>query len=153
MARTAASAARTRSDMRDEDARTFLRERFGPDAQIAVLRPGDWSTAYSVRTADADLVVRFSAYDEDFEKDAYAGRYSSAALPIPPILEWGRAARGFYAVAQRVSGEHLDGLDEARMRRVLPSLFAALDAMRAADLSAASHLGGRRADGRPTRPT
>src|SRR5439155_35576 len=46
-----------------------------------------------------------------------------------------------------------DGLDEARMRRVLPSLFAALDAMRAIDLSAASGFGGWRADGTTPRAT
>lgn len=126
----------------------FLRERFGRAAQIAVMRPGEWSTAYSVKTAGADLVARFSAYDEDFEKDAYATRYSSATLPIPPIIEWGPALGGFYAVARRASGEHIDGLDETRMRRVLPSLFAALDVMRAVDLSSASGFGGWRADGR-----
>ena len=55
----------------------FLRDRFGSAAQVAVMRPGEWSAAYSVKTADADLVARFSVYDEDFEKDAYAARYSS----------------------------------------------------------------------------
>jgi hygromycin-B 4-O-kinase len=128
--------------------RDFLRERFGPAAQIAVMRPGEWSAAYSVKTADADLVVRFSPYDEDFEKDAFAARYSSTTLPIPPIVEWGPALGGFYAVAPRMNGQHIDGLDEARMRRVLPSVFSATDAMRAVDLSAASGYGGWRADGR-----
>lgn len=131
----------------------FLRERFGSAAQIAVMRPGEWSVAYSVKTADADLVARFSAWDEDFEKDAYAARYSSAALPIPPIIEWGPALGGFFAIAPRVSGEHIDGLDETRMRRVLPSLFAALDAMRAVDLSAVSGFGGWRADGGTSHPS
>jgi len=126
----------------------FLRERFGPEARVAVMRPGEWSSVYSVRTADADLVARFSAYDEDFEKDAYAARYSSTALPIPPLVEWEPALGGFYAVAQRVSGEHIDGLDETRMRRVLPSLFAALDAMRSVELVGSSGFGGWRADGR-----
>src|SRR5688572_10684747 len=112
------------------------------------MRPGEWSAAYSVKTAVVDLVARFSAYDEDFEKDAYAARYSSPALPIPPIIEWGPALDGFLAVAERVGGEHIDGLDEIRMRRVLPALFAALDAMRAVDLSDASGYGGWRADGR-----
>ena len=126
----------------------FLRDRFGGTAQIQAIRPGEWSVPYSVRTADADLVVRFSAYDEDFEKDAFATRYSSPALPIPPIIEWGPALDGFYAVAERVGGEHIDGLDETRMRRVLPSLFAAMDAMREVDLSDASGYGGWRADGR-----
>ncbi len=117
------------------------------------MRPGEWSAAYSVRTAVADLVARFSAYDEDFEKDAYAARYSSTALPVPSIIERGPAGDGFYAVSERMPGEHLDGLDEARMRRVLPSLFGALDAMRSVDLSGASGFGGWRADGSTTHPT
>lgn len=133
--------------------RDFLRERFGPTAQIAVMRPGEWSVVYSVETADAELVARFGEYDEDFEKDAYAARYSSPMLPIPPIIEWGPALDGFYAVAPRMRGEHIDGLDEARMRRVLPSLFAAIDAMRAVDLSAASGFGGWRADGSTSQPS
>jgi len=130
--------------------RAFLRERFGPEAEITLMRPGEWSAPYSVKTADADLVARFGAYDEDFEKDAYAARYVSATLPIPPILEWGPALGGYYAVAPRIRGEHIDGLDETRMRRVLPSLFAALDAMRAAALPAGSGYGGWRANGRTT---
>jgi hygromycin-B 4-O-kinase len=128
--------------------RDFLRERFGPAAQIALMRPGEWSVVYSVVTADADLVARFGAYDEDFEKDAYAARYSSPALPIPPIIGWGPALGGFYAIAPRMRGEHIDGLDEMRMRRVLPSLFAALDAMREVELSGSTGFGGWRADGR-----
>ncbi len=72
--------------------RDFLLERFGPTAQIAVIRSGEWSVAYSVRTGDADLVARFGAYDEDFEKDASAARYSSTTLPVPPRY-WSGARR------------------------------------------------------------
>jgi hygromycin-B 4-O-kinase len=114
------------------------------------MRPGEWSAVYSVRASGVDVVARFSEYDEDFEKDAFAARYSSAALPVPPILEWGPALDAFFAVAPRINGEHIDGLDEARMRRVLPSLYAAHDAMREVDLSAPSGFGGWRADGRTT---
>ena len=131
----------------------YLRQRFGPDTRITVMRPGDWSVVYSVRMADRDLVVRFNAYDEDFEKDSYAARYRSAALPIPPIIEWGTAAGGFYAIAERMIGEHIDTLDDAQMRRVLPSLFATLDAMCAVDLSGAVGFGGWRADGSTAHPT
>jgi len=133
--------------------RAFLRARFGDAARVAMMRPGEWSTVYSIGIPDRELVARFSAYDEDFEKDAYAARYASAALPVPRILEWGPAPDGFYAVAQRVAGEHIDGLDGPGMRRVLPALFAALDAMRAVDLSGRSGFGGWRAAGRATHPT
>lgn len=134
-------------------ARAFLLERFGSSAQITLMRPGEWSAAYGVRTRDADLVARFSAFDEDFEKDAYAARYASAALPIPRILESGTAGAGYYAVAPRMPGMHLDTLDEAGMRRVLPSLFAALDALRAIDVFAGAGYGGWRADGSTSSPT
>jgi hygromycin-B 4-O-kinase len=142
----------TRTDP-GEAHRDFMRERFGPAAEIALMRPGEWSVVYSVRATDVDVVVRFGAYDEDFEKDAYAARYSSPALPIPPVLEWGPTVDGFYAIARRVPGEHIDGLDETRMRRVLPSLFAAQDAMRAIELPAGSGYGGWRANGRTSHPS
>ena len=52
----------------DEPAvRAFLQARFGPKTRIEVMRSGEWSAAYSVRTEKVDLVARFSAYDEDFK--------------------------------------------------------------------------------------
>jgi len=137
--------------VREEAVRELLCKKFGSDARIAVMRPGEWSTVYSVQTAKAYLVVRFSPLDEDFEKDAYATRWSSGALPIPPIVEWGSTSGGFYAISERVGGEHLDEVDETRMRLLLPALFAALDAMRVVDLSHATGFGGWRADGRTQR--
>ena len=142
----------TKTDV-DPKHRDFLEERFGPTARITVMRPGEWSVVYSVVTGDAELVARFSAYDEDFEKDAYAARYSSPALPIPPVIDWGPALGGFYAIAPRMHGEHIDGLDEMRMRRVLPSLFASLDAMNTVRPPATSGAGGWRANGRMSHPS
>lgn len=139
--------------MDESAARQFLHQRFGPDARVSAMRPGEWSAVYAVHTATAELVARFSAFDEDFEKDAYVARYASAALPIPRIIEWGPVEGGFYAIAERMRGEHIDGLDGARMQRALPSLLAALDAMRAIDLSDASGFGGWRADGSTQHPT
>ena len=139
--------------MDDRAARDFLHQRFGPKARISAMRPGEWSAVYAVRTETAELVARFSAHDSDFEKDAYVARYASAALPIPPIIETGPVAGGFYATAERIAGEHIDQIDGTQMRRVLPSLFAALDAIRAIDLSGASGFGGWRADGSTQHPT
>jgi len=134
-------------------AREFLERRFGPEARISPMRPGEWSAVYAVHTADADLVARFSAYDEDFKKDAHVARYASAALPIPRIIDWGPCEPGFYAIAERAPGQHIDELDRAQLRRALPSLLAALDAIRGIDLSAASGFGGWRADGTAAYPT
>ncbi|HEY8655550.1 MAG TPA: aminoglycoside phosphotransferase family protein [Candidatus Limnocylindria bacterium] len=134
-------------------AREFLHRRFGPEARISAMSPGEWSAVYLVQAAGAELVARFSAFEEDFEKDAHVVRYASAALPIPRIIEGGPLGDGFFAIAARMPGEHVDELDEIGLRRVLPSLFAALDAMRTIDLTAASGFGGWRADGRTQHPT
>lgn len=120
----------------------FLRHRFGPRARMEAMLPGDWSAVYAVSTDTAELVARFSSFSEAFEKDAYVARHSSAALPIPRILESGAAEGVFYAIAERMPGEHIDQIDGAHLRSVLPSLFAALDAIREIDLSAASGFGG-----------
>lgn len=152
----ARSAAHDGLTLRPVDERTavdFLRRRFGPDARISAMRPGEWSSVYAVRTANAELVARFGAFDEDFEKDAYVARYASASLPIPRVSEWGPVEEAFYCIAERIPGEHIDEIDGAQLRRVLPSLLAALDAIRAVDLSDAAGFGGWRADGSTQHPT
>jgi hygromycin-B 4-O-kinase len=116
------------------------------------LRAGEWSKVFGFRKGGVEYVARFSKYREDFDKDAHMARYSSAALPIPPITEIGETADGYYAISKRVTGGYIDDLDAEGMRRVLPSLWAALDAMRAIDLSSYTGFGGWNR-GRGRRPT
>ncbi len=126
----------------------FLVGRFGRDVEEVVrLGQGEWSTAYSFRRAGTDYVVRFGAHREDFAKDRLAARYASPDLPIPAVTEIGRAFGGFYAVSLRAAGGYLDDLDQGRMRELLPSLVAMLDAARDVDLSGTSGYGAWGADG------
>jgi hygromycin-B 4-O-kinase len=130
------------------EAESFLEARFGGAVQdLSGIGHGEWSQAYAFRRDGADYVVRFSALEEDFRKDQLAVRYAVANLPIPPIAEIGEAFGGFYAIAERATGAYLDDLDESRMRATLPSLFAALDAMRQAEISASQGYGPWGADG------
>lgn len=126
----------------------FLVERFGGKVEDVVpIQQGEWSRAFFFRQAGRDYVVRFGGYPEDFAKDRLAARYRSPELPVPSVLEIGEAFGGHYAISERLFGEYIDGLDEARMRAVLPSLFAALDAMRRADLAGTTGYGAWGADG------
>lgn len=129
-------------------AETFLVDRFGADVwNVAPIGYGEWSHAFGFRSDDADQVVRFGRYVEDFAKDRRAARYGSPDLPIPPLTEIGHAFDGWYAISERAFGDFIDGLDGTRMRAVLPSLFGALDAAREADLTTTAGFGGWDADG------
>src|SRR4051794_23549438 len=57
-------------------AAAFLSERFGADvAEVAHLGTGAWSKAFGFRHAADELVVRFGAQREDFDKDQRATRF------------------------------------------------------------------------------
>lgn len=125
----------------------FLRERFEDVSEVVAIVGGEWSQALSFRAGDRDYVVRFGSYREDYEKDRVAARYAGPNLPIPEIHEVGEAFGGAYAVSTRAYGDPLDKLDDAGYRRVLPSVFRMLDAMRSADVSGTTGYGMWRPDG------
>ncbi len=141
-----------------EQAESFLAGRFGGGVRgVAPLGRGEWSRAFAYRRtggeAAGDYVVRFGAYLEDFAKDRLAARYAGPDLPIPRVIEIGEAFGGYYAIAERVFGGYIDEVGEAQMRGLLPSLFAALDAARLADLSDTAGYGGWGADGAASYPS
>ena len=138
----------------DAAVREFVAARLqGPVTDVARIGRGEWSQAFSLRCGDADYIARFSAVEEDFAKDRLAAAFAGPDLPIPPIIAMGRAFDGFYAISRRAFGEFIDDLDAPRMRAVLPSLFAALDAARRADLSKTTGFGGWGADGNAPYPS
>lgn len=130
------------------EAATFLHTRFGGVSDLVVApRQGAWSRAYFFRHDGRDLVIRFAENAANFEQDRRFAVHASPDLPIPQVLEIGEANGASYAVSERMRGDILEELDAGRMRRTLPSLFGALDAMRAIDLSATTGFGPPLADG------
>lgn len=114
----------------------FLTERYKSGiTDIAALSGGEWSQAFGFNHANRKLVVRFGRHQEDYIADQHMAAYGSKQLPIPKVLEVGEAFDGYYAISERAFGVMLDDLDKSAMRRVIPSLFATLDAMRDADIS------------------
>ena len=145
------------ADLSLEDVLEFLSRRAGSNGVEAVTRIGigQWSKAFSYRTRrdGREYIARFSALDEDFLKDRRAMAYRSDDLPVPTIVEIGEAFDGYYAISERVVGEFIDNLDEASMRRVLPSLLAAWDAARCVELADTRGFGVWRGDGSGPHPT
>lgn len=137
-----------------EQAGAFLAQRFGDAVtDVEPIGHGEWSKAFAFRRSTAAYVIRFSEIDEDFAKDERATRLEHAGLPIPKMVERGRALEGHYAITERAPGGYLDDLDENQMRRVLPSLFAGLDAMRVVDVSSTTGYGLWGADGHGRHPS
>jgi hygromycin-B 4-O-kinase len=126
----------------------FVRGRYGPSAgNVQAFDQGEWSKAFAFEQDGHTRVIRFSALDEDFAKDRFAGRWASPALPVPRVVELGPAFGGYYAVSEWHDGGFIDDLDEAGMRALLPALCSALDAARTADLSDTTGYGIWGADG------
>jgi hygromycin-B 4-O-kinase len=118
------------------DVRRFLIERFDRGAgSVTSLGMGAWSRAYGFECGGRAFVVRFSGLEEDFRKDERAARWTSPALPVPAVVAVGESKAGFYAISERLSGDEIDDRDEAQLRALLPAIFGALAAMRAADVA------------------
>jgi hygromycin-B 4-O-kinase len=126
----------------DAEACRFVAGHYGRRATgIRVLGAGEWSRAYGFVLDGRDAVIRFGDHAEDFRKDQVMAAHTSAALPIPGVIEIGAAGDGYFAVSQRAPGDLLDGLDGAGMRAVLPGLLAALDAAHDIDVSSTQGYG------------
>jgi hygromycin-B 4-O-kinase len=128
----------------DSAARDFIESHYGRQVgDVEYVGEGAWSRCFGFTDRGRSLVVRFGRHLDDFEKDRHASSHRSPLLPIPEVLEIGQAFEGFFAISTRACGQPLESLNtEAEWRDVLPSLFAALDSMRRADLSRNRGYGG-----------
>ncbi len=126
----------------------FLLAQLGGDVQgVALLGQGGWSQAFSFSLGDRNLVARFGAHVDDFEKDRRASQFSTPGLPVPQVIEIGEAFGGYFCVSERAFGEHLESLDAAGMREIVPAVCRMLGALRAADLGDSRGFGGWDAQG------
>jgi hygromycin-B 4-O-kinase len=131
------------ADIDSGKAQAFLAEHFDP--AVADLEPvgaGAWSRAFGFRRGNTELVARFGRHVDDFEKDRRAHAYCTPDLPIPAVLAIGPAFDGYYAISTRVRGVPLETLGPAEWQAVTPSLVAALEALRLADLTGTAGFGG-----------
>ena len=119
-------------------------------SNIIMLSGGNWSQAFAYKQAGKDYVIRFGVHQDDYLNDQAAQLYASSDLPIPKVLEVGETFGGYFAISERAFGTMIDELDHEAMKRVMPSLFATLDAIRIADISSSTGFGGRDNNGNGT---
>jgi len=136
------------------DVASCVADRYGPRASHPEpLAAGWWSRAYAFRLDGRDAVIRFGAHLQDFAKDRVMGEQRSPALPIPRVLDLGKTPEGYFVVSERAHGTMLDDLDGDGMRRVLPALLDALDALRSVRVPGARGYGLWAPDGAAPHPT
>jgi hygromycin-B 4-O-kinase len=124
-------------------ARAFLASYCGSEpTKVELIGEGAWSRCFGFRHQGQELVIRFGNHVDDFQKDRLAHIYSTPGLPIPEVLEIGRAFAGYYAISTRAHGIPLENVDANQWSALVPALVSALESMRVADLSAASGFGG-----------
>lgn len=120
----------------------FLRKSFGASTRdVAPVGRGEWSTAFAFELDGAPRIVRFGAHRQDFAKDQRFARHRSAALPIPEVFAIGDAFGEHFAISERLPGAYIDDIDGPALRRLRPSLFEMLDAVRAIDLAGTTGFG------------
>jgi hygromycin-B 4-O-kinase len=129
-------------------ARAFLASYLDTEpSEVALIGEGAWSRCFGFRRGDEELAIRFGRYVDDFRKDQLASAYAAPDLPIPEVLDVGPAFDGYYAISRRAHGVPLESLSATQWLAIVPSVVAALEAMRTTDLSSTSGFGGWGAEG------
>jgi aminoglycoside phosphotransferase (APT) family kinase protein len=77
-------------------------------SDLISLSGGFWSSAFSYRVGTQDLVIRLSDMAEGFAIDQAAMRFISPNLPIPKVVDTGKAFDLNYAISERHYGRFIE---------------------------------------------
>lgn len=116
----------------------FLQSQFDRSvSDVSLLGSGMFSQAFSFMLARQPFIIRLNAYQEDFQKDAFAHQhFSSSELPIPRMIQSGRFNELYYfAITERCTGMTLNDMEPQEIEQVLPKLFDTLLAIHTLDSS------------------
>jgi aminoglycoside phosphotransferase (APT) family kinase protein len=94
------------------------------------LTGGFWSSAFAFRVGRQDFVLRLSDMAEGFEIDRAAMRFNSPDLPIPDVVDIGKALGLNYAISERRYGRFIETTSADEGRAVGGALERLLAGMR-----------------------
>lgn len=129
-------------------AQAFLADHLDrPAADVSPVGAGAWSQCFGFRQGADEFVIRFGRHVDDFEKDRWAFRHAGPNLPIPEVTDLGLYGDAYYAISRRVHGIPLEAVSTTQWYALVPSLVAAMEAMRTADIAETTGMGGWGGDG------
>ena len=129
-------------------AQQFLRNHLSAEPQqLRLIGEGAWSRCFGYHVEDQEYAIRFGRYIEDFQKDRWAARFSSAQLPISEVFEVGEGLGGYFAISRRAHGIPLENVAPEVWQGVMPDLVNVLEALRTVDLKVTAGVGHWDKDG------
>lgn len=118
--------------LRVEAIAAFAELHFGA-TDVEALPSGTWSQAFALTVGSDPLVLRIGGFLADYEMDQVASGWARPGLPVPEVLELGRALDCWFVLTRRAFGTPLDSLDEGWWRAALPSLVEMLAALQSVE--------------------
>ncbi|SDN69954.1 hygromycin-B 4-O-kinase [Paenibacillus sp. yr247] len=95
----------------------------GPVSGVQPIEQGELSKVFSYSHQGKDFVIHFNSSREGFEKERYLHEtFSSQGIPIPRILEIGRANELYFSIAEKASGRTIISYPETEIKQILPDL-------------------------------
>jgi len=79
-----------------------------PIADLQPMAGGYWSSAFSYLLQQQELVLRLGESDVGYRIDQMAQRFNSETLPVPEVLDIGRALDHQFAISRRHSGGFIE---------------------------------------------
>ncbi len=115
---------------------SWLSERHKAEiSDLVSLKGGFWSSAFAYRVGTQEFVLRLSDMAEGFAIDAAAIRFKGPALPIPIVVDTGKALGFHYAISERHFGRFIEDATADEGDAVGQSLQRLLAALRSVPTS------------------
>jgi aminoglycoside phosphotransferase (APT) family kinase protein len=96
---------------------------------LVSLKGGFWSSAFAYRVGSQEFVLRLSDMAEGFAIDAAAMQFKGPNLPIPKVVDTGKALGFNYAISERHFGRFIEDTaaeEGDAVGQILQTLLAAL---------------------------
>ncbi len=99
--------------------------------ELTLLTGGFWSSAFAYRVGTEAFVLRLSQMSEGFATDAAAMRFRGPDLPVPEVIDLGKAFGFNYAISRRHYGRFVETTAAAEGDAVGKAMGQLLAALRA----------------------